>query len=256
MSTADLVHRYFEEFISTSILQKAPGLPQYVMHDSIHDLAQLVSKDECFMIKDKSDLLKAPKNVRHRSIFIRNDSLDAESLALLCRYKKLRTIICNKALDHKIGTSLINRWCTELTYIRVLRFTNCELTELPKGIGKLKLLRYLSIDASTGRIQIPASFWSLYNLQAIYAPNIWFHGITTDIYKLINLRRFEKKKWVAIFKHCQIVNITEVKKKKRLPAIGLFGYFLVLLLFCLDGVRTKSELWYLSLCLPCIYLLY
>jgi len=46
--------------------QKLRG--NYVIHDLIHDMAQLVSKDECFIVKEKNDLERIPQNVRHLSV--------------------------------------------------------------------------------------------------------------------------------------------------------------------------------------------
>jgi hypothetical protein len=43
------------------------------MHDLIHDMAQLVSKDNCFIIKEKKDIERIPKNVRHLSVLKSRD---------------------------------------------------------------------------------------------------------------------------------------------------------------------------------------
>jgi hypothetical protein len=39
----------------------------------MHDMAQLVSKDECFIIKDKKNLGRIPQNVRHLSVLKSGD---------------------------------------------------------------------------------------------------------------------------------------------------------------------------------------
>jgi hypothetical protein len=61
--------QYFEELVSRSFFQRAPyGLYTYVIHDLMHDMTQLVSSDECFIIRDASDLRRIPPNVHHLSI--------------------------------------------------------------------------------------------------------------------------------------------------------------------------------------------
>ncbi|XBI83501.1 hypothetical protein VPH35_092003 [Triticum aestivum] len=60
----------FDALARRSFFQKAsPYSSKYVIHDLMHDTAQLVSKDECFIIKRASDLGEVPSNVRHLSIF-------------------------------------------------------------------------------------------------------------------------------------------------------------------------------------------
>lgn len=68
---------YFEELRDRCFFQKvcvAQGTVQarvqkYVVHDLIHDMVQLVSDDECFVIRNETDVLRVPENVRHLSFF-------------------------------------------------------------------------------------------------------------------------------------------------------------------------------------------
>jgi hypothetical protein len=64
-----LQHTYgqcFEELAHLSFFSKISTFQEkYVIHDLMHDMAQLVSKDECFILKDTKDLSKIPHNVRH-----------------------------------------------------------------------------------------------------------------------------------------------------------------------------------------------
>ena len=66
--------QYFEELAHLSFFQKYPRFQEkYVIHDLMHDMAQLVSKDECFIIKEKNDLERIPQNVRHLSVLKSRD---------------------------------------------------------------------------------------------------------------------------------------------------------------------------------------
>ncbi|CAL4888489.1 unnamed protein product [Urochloa decumbens] len=53
--------RYFKDLVNLSFFQKHRG--KYVIHDLMHDMAQLVSKEECYIIKNASDIEKVPQNI-------------------------------------------------------------------------------------------------------------------------------------------------------------------------------------------------
>ena len=55
--------QYFEDLVNLSFFQKLRG--KYVIHDLMHDMAQLVSKEECFIVKNANDIEIVPRNVRH-----------------------------------------------------------------------------------------------------------------------------------------------------------------------------------------------
>ena len=58
--------QYFEDLVNLSFFQKLRG--KYVIHDLMHDMAQLVSKEDCFIVKNARDIEMVPQNVRHLSI--------------------------------------------------------------------------------------------------------------------------------------------------------------------------------------------
>lgn len=66
ISLQDIGCQYFEDMVNRSFFQMVHS--KYVIHDLMHDMVQLVSKDECFIIKNQSDIHKVPQNVRHLSI--------------------------------------------------------------------------------------------------------------------------------------------------------------------------------------------
>ncbi|CAN6231291.1 unnamed protein product [Urochloa humidicola] len=88
----DIGCQYFEDLVNRSFFQKVNS--KYVIHDLMHDMAQLVSKDECFIIKNLSDIQKVPQNVRHLSILPYCD-VDSSNLSSLDKHKKLCTLLCN-----------------------------------------------------------------------------------------------------------------------------------------------------------------
>ncbi|TVU32555.1 hypothetical protein EJB05_24288, partial [Eragrostis curvula] len=179
--------QYFEDLVSLSFFQKLRGT--YVIHDLMHDMAQLVSKDECFIINNTSDYGRVPQNVRHLSI-LKSSDVNLSNLSRLCHHTKLRTLLCNKSLRGK--TSVIDRWFSELLHLRVV---SCAyMKEPPESIGNLKNLRYLEISTACRMSSrtIPSSFCCLYNLQILYARNCLFENLPVNgLSKMINLQKFE-----------------------------------------------------------------
>ncbi|KAM3405639.1 hypothetical protein ACQJBY_008254 [Aegilops geniculata] len=94
----DIGCQYFEDLVARSFFQRVSG--GYVIHDLLHDMAQKVSEHVCFILRNKSDFGKVPQNVRHLYILPSSD-FDHSDLLSLCKYVKLRTIICKKKLGRK-----------------------------------------------------------------------------------------------------------------------------------------------------------
>uniref|UniRef100_A0A0D3F3P1 Uncharacterized protein n=1 Tax=Oryza barthii TaxID=65489 RepID=A0A0D3F3P1_9ORYZ len=182
----DIGCQYFEELVNRSFFQKVHG--NYVIHDLLHDMAQLVSKHECFILKDKDDFEKVPSSVRHLFI-LPSTNFDCNLLLSLCKHKKLRTLLCHRSLQDKTLACVMDRWCTELQHMRVIV---CPYTkELPASIGKLKHLRYLKISGDCPFKSLPQEFCHLYNLQIFSATKCRLENLPSDFNKLRNLRRFD-----------------------------------------------------------------
>uniref|UniRef100_A0A0E0CJ97 NB-ARC domain-containing protein n=1 Tax=Oryza meridionalis TaxID=40149 RepID=A0A0E0CJ97_9ORYZ len=180
--------QYFEDLVSWSFFQKVHGT--YVIHDLMHDMAQLVSKHECFTIKDLSDFQKVPQNVRHLMI-LDSRNIDCSNLLSLCERTKLRTLLCEKSTISNITlASVMDRWCSELRHIRV--FSCATLKEIPMSIGNLKQLRYLRISKRCPSFNcLPPEICWLYNLQFLYATKCELESLPSDFSKLINLQTYE-----------------------------------------------------------------
>ncbi|KAG2650216.1 hypothetical protein PVAP13_1NG172500, partial [Panicum virgatum] len=180
--------QYFDDLVNRSFFEKHRGA--YVIHDLIHDMAQLVSKDDCFTIKVESDFKKIPISIRHLSI-LSCVKIDKDSLLSLCKYKNLRTLLCNKSIRSMVLASVMDRWCTELLRIRVFLCTS--VREFPESINNLKHLRYLEVSWSCTFKSFPSGFCNLYNLQGLYASNCTLECLPNDLSKMIKLRRFKSR---------------------------------------------------------------
>ncbi|XP_021321802.1 putative disease resistance protein RGA4 [Sorghum bicolor] len=144
---------YFEDLVNLSFFQEHRG--HYVIHDLMHDMAQLVSKEECFILKNESDLKNVPENVRH--LLILKSSIKSSGLRILCKYKKLRTLLCDKGLMGNTPDSMIEQWFSELRSLRVIRCAS--IKELPESIRNLKHLRQCEFEI------LPSGFSKLISLQ-------------------------------------------------------------------------------------------
>jgi len=103
----------------------------------MHDMAQLVSKDECFIIKEKKDLERIPHNVRHLSV-LKSRYFKCSELEILCKQTKLRTLLCDMSLNSTAGNEVMQKWCTELLCMRVMvRASISELWGLPDSISNM-----------------------------------------------------------------------------------------------------------------------
>ncbi|VAH12709.1 unnamed protein product [Triticum turgidum subsp. durum] len=158
----------FNALANRSFFQKpSPQSPKYVIHDLMHDTAQLVSKDECFIIKHASDLDKVPSNVRHLSIFT-NGNVQCSELKSICDKKKLRSLVCDESYSKaKDFEPVINCWFRELPKIRVLSFKLSGVRQLPESMGNSKHLRYLSLLGSVTFSTFPLSVCRLHHLNNI-----------------------------------------------------------------------------------------
>ncbi|CAD6221587.1 unnamed protein product [Miscanthus lutarioriparius] len=159
---------------------------KYVIHDLMHDMAQLVSKDECFIVKEKNDIPKIPQNVRHLSVVKGGDIQCSDLLKNdMARLRKLRTLFCHLSLKSEADNTVMEKWCNELLCMRVMV---CSISKwgLPGNISNMKLLRYLQILDSSLCKSLPSAFCCLYNMQIFNATKWSIDDIPSGFGMLIN----------------------------------------------------------------------
>ncbi|TVU34863.1 hypothetical protein EJB05_16718, partial [Eragrostis curvula] len=232
--------QYFEDLVNRSFFQKC-GDDRYVIHDLMHDMAQLVSKEECFIINNMTDIQKIPQDVRHLSILTSN-VVTYSSLLSLCKHKKLRTLLCGKSLY--TSGFVMDRWCSELRCIRVICASMRE--PIPENIGNMKHLRYLEIfGVGFGMtMSIPSALCHLYNLQTLCATNYEFENLPNDFANLINLQKFDSQ---TLHYHDGLTTNDAVGVGKAIRLIKNFNQLRGHLMICnLDAISedcaTEAEL--------------
>ncbi|KAE8775558.1 disease resistance protein rga3 [Hordeum vulgare] len=188
---------FFQEVVASSASAVSSRNKKYVMHDLIHDMIQLVSGNECFVIRNETDLSNVPEKVRHISLFT-SKGFDHQKLLALTRCKKLRSILSMEQLGKRKIFPLVNSWSRELKYLRFLSCCFTKLTMLPEAIPNFKLLCCFKVHCPRRWTMdsFPESYCSLYNLQKFEAKNCTFGSLPTEFRKLVNLQSFEVKKFV------------------------------------------------------------
>nr|POE61118.1 putative disease resistance rpp13-like protein 1 [Quercus suber] len=135
------------------------------MHGLIHELAQFVSTDVCFQMKDgMSPLLPIFRNARHSSLHSQED-IQPMTLKMFQRYKGLRTFMVFCRNESHI-VELLFDLIQNLQCLRVLNLSSTGIFELPDSIDNFKHLRYLNVS-KTNIKKLPESIAYLYGLQTL-----------------------------------------------------------------------------------------
>ncbi|XP_057498261.1 putative disease resistance RPP13-like protein 1 [Actinidia eriantha] len=180
---------YFHELLSRSFFQQASGSESsFVMHDLVHDLAQVVSGQ--FIVRlDQEKQHDISTKVRHCS-YVPASYDGLGKFQAIENAKQLRTFLLRTSLmyQHFISNRLLDETLSTLQCSRVLSLENYDIVELPTSIGNFIHLRYL--DLSWTKIKLlPEIVCTLYNLQTLLLSNCY--SLTTlpeEIEKLVCLR--------------------------------------------------------------------
>ncbi|KAH0463427.1 hypothetical protein IEQ34_008009 [Dendrobium chrysotoxum] len=166
----DIGGRYFDVLVKKSFFDKLEDLKYfktsiyYKMHDLLHELAESISKLECFRVEDSTKLPSIiPETLRHLSIGTTNPNIIKE----FGKFKYLRSIfLFNKAFSQDLCNALIEILKASRSLRLLYIWAPKDLEIIPEEIGNLIHLRYLKID-SYNLTMLPRSLSNLYHLQYI-----------------------------------------------------------------------------------------
>ncbi|KAF7083403.1 hypothetical protein CFC21_087201 [Triticum aestivum] len=228
--------QYFEDLVARSFFQKVNG--GYVIHDLLHDMAQMVSEHHCFILRNKSDFDKIPQNVRHLYV-LSGSEFDDSDLLRLCKYTKLRTLICKKSLGRK-ASFVMDHWCTKLPRMRVISCASVD--ELPDSIGNWKHLRYLEIcRAGLLMKRLPSTLCWLYHLQILYAKKCKLENLPDDFGKLTSLQKFESDGLTYYAGDQMTFDLEKCEEGKRISLIKKLNQFRGHLKIANGGMLSKDQ---------------
>ncbi|KAG6535307.1 disease resistance protein RGA2-like [Zingiber officinale] len=195
----DVGSDHFLEFVNRSFFQKFK-FGGFVMHDLIHDLAEMISAEDTCSIEKKRQT-KMLSTIRH--LRVKEGKLPLE----FSGYDKLRTLMLRK-------NSPPNSLFEKLRSIRVLDVSRCDLQELSEHIGKLIHLRYLDLSSNYEIKILPDSFCHLHNLQTLEILGCHkLESIPQELgKKMVNLRHInaDNKFWVMIKDVRRLTNLQEL----------------------------------------------
>ncbi|XP_021730906.1 putative disease resistance RPP13-like protein 1 isoform X1 [Chenopodium quinoa] len=154
----DMGHKYFNDLVSRSLFEKPPSSVKddtFIMHDLIHDVAQLAAGDVCYIMDSKRDDLE---RVRHlfvnRHVHTLGDDLE--------RVPQLRSFLCRNNYLRVDNLDTIQ----SMHYIRALYLASNIIKVVPEYIGDLKHLCYLILNFRNIQV-LPHSINNLWNLQTL-----------------------------------------------------------------------------------------
>ncbi|XP_047325600.1 putative disease resistance protein RGA3 [Impatiens glandulifera] len=185
----DVGDQYFNELISKFCFQdvvEAFDGDIVACHNLVQDLAQSMAGDRCSSIK--IDSTKAISEGTRHVLFQGEDSQGKQVPEYLLKTRKLQTF----NYSFKVGPNdknFVKTVSLSFRCLRVLSMNYLQIVELPKSIGKLKLLRYLNLNDSPNLTSLPRSICKLVNLQTLSLINCEnLQSLPKDIKKLVNLR--------------------------------------------------------------------
>ncbi|XP_040380528.1 putative disease resistance protein RGA3 [Oryza brachyantha] len=205
----DIGMDYFKEMVSGSFFQPFSEKyydARYIMHDLLHDLAESLSREDCFRLEDNkaNDL---PCTVRYLSV--RVESMVQHKLSV-CKLQHLRTLICIDPLVD-VGTDIFKQVLLNLKKVRILSLSFYNTRQLPESIGELKHLRYLNIS-KTLISEVPKSLCGLYHLELFGLNNVLsFPDRLCHLSKLRHLKT-----------HCNLPQIRDIGRLTLLQHISSF----------------------------------
>ncbi|XP_028224819.1 putative disease resistance protein RGA4 [Glycine soja] len=201
----DVVKQYLDELLSRSFLQDfidCGTFYQFRIHDLVHDLAVFVTKEECLLVN--SHIQNIPENIRHLSFAeysCLGNSFTSKSVVV-------RTIMFPNGAEGGNVESLLNTCVSKFKLLRVLDLSYSTCKTLPRSIGKLKHLRYFSIENNRNIKRLPNSICKLQNLQLLSVRGCKkLKALPKALRKLISLRHLKITTKQPVLPYSEITNL-------------------------------------------------
>ncbi|KAJ3681724.1 hypothetical protein LUZ60_014297 [Juncus effusus] len=191
--------QYFEELCSRFFFQHSPlhdiEEDKFFMHGLIHDLAQYVSKNECFRYEYQESI---PKGIYHFSLApLEYQTVQLNSLIAETRDLHSFLVINRSMIQRDYATSPtldllnLNDLFVKFNSLRTLDLSNTYIEDLPNSIGSLRNLKFLGLN-STNIKSIPEEIGNLVSLESFEAINCYnLAKLPERIQLLVNLRHFD-----------------------------------------------------------------
>ncbi|CAJ1967551.1 unnamed protein product [Sphenostylis stenocarpa] len=203
-STIDIASQILNELLSRSFLSDyidVGGDCSFKLHDLVHDLALYIAKGEFEMINPLNP--KSSEYVQHLAF------MECNLLGQALPPTGLRYMYFPKEANNEAFLNLLVARCK---YLRVLVLGFSDYESLPRCIGKLKHLRYLSLSGSEKLKELPDSVCKLQNLQTLNLRGcIKLQQLPKGIGNLISLRHLAITTSQPDFPEKEIASLTSLE---------------------------------------------
>ncbi|CAI9114727.1 OLC1v1015514C1 [Oldenlandia corymbosa var. corymbosa] len=175
LTMEEVGEKYLRILVQSSLLEESFGYEghRYILHDLVHDLAEIVSKTE------RSETSNGVIMINHnQGRYLALVSSKEEKENVLNNPQFVRTLLTNGSISPKM--------LAKFTYLHVLKFCSEEIENYFPSISKLKHLCYLDLSDCSIKV-LPESLCKLYNLQTLRLPDCYL-TLPRKLNNLINLR--------------------------------------------------------------------
>jgi hypothetical protein len=154
------------------------------MHDIVHDFAQSMTKNECFIIDGDEESRIDLKSARHLRLKISKESKFPE---YVYEAKNLHTLFLTSGESGDDFDMLLSNLFKHFRYLRTL-YLDCRIKKLPDTVENLIHLRFLLMSERVGLKELPETVCNLCNLQSLRFYSRDLEKLPHGMGKLINLR--------------------------------------------------------------------
>ncbi|PNX92798.1 disease resistance protein rga2-like [Trifolium pratense] len=183
-------NQFLFELLSISFLQDFIDYGigfSFKMHDLVHSCAARIALVECKLVTDSIEGRRRVF-VRHLS-FPENKGLDKFPIQ---RFKKLRSILFPTAGIGANSDAFLVACTSSCKHLRFLDLSDSTYETLPQSIGKLKHLRYLSLENNRNLKRLPDSICNLVMLEMLILSGCTeLDTLPKGLRKLISLQHLE-----------------------------------------------------------------
>uniref|UniRef100_A0A0R0KLQ3 Disease resistance R13L4/SHOC-2-like LRR domain-containing protein n=1 Tax=Glycine max TaxID=3847 RepID=A0A0R0KLQ3_SOYBN len=202
------------------VLRDGGTFYRFKIHDLVHDLAVFVAKEECLLVN--SHIQNIPENIRHLS-FAEYSCLGN---SFISKSAAVRTIMFPNGAEGGSVQSLLNTCVSKFKLLRVLDLSDSTSKTLPRSTGKLKHLRYFSIQNNRNIKRLPNSICKLQNLQFLNVSG-WeeLEALPKGLRKLISLRCLEITTKQPVLPYSEITNLISLAHLSILSSHNMESIF-------------------------------